>query len=81
MVWYNTGRRYVKERILQIMEGYIDFSDCRIDDRKYYGGANGKKVCVIYNRQPYMLKTSVLKDGEYTNTSVCEYLGSHIFRS
>lgn len=61
------------------MEGYIDFSDCRIDDRKYYGGANGKKVCVIYNRQPYMLKTSVLKDGEYTNTCVCEYLGSHIF--
>lgn len=51
--------------------------------KKTYTGANGSKICIVYDDEFYMLKfpTSPLKNKEmsYTNGCVSEYLGSHIF--
>lgn len=50
---------------------------------KAYGGANGKKISIVYNNEIYMLKfpaVSVKKAGD-TNSCVCEYLGCRIFQS
>lgn len=64
----------------------IDFNDCQINNRNY-GGMSGNKIGVIYNNENYIikypgnlrernLKNVVLS---YSNSSVCEYLGSHIY--
>ena len=38
----------------------IDFSNCDIDLSVNYNGANGKKACIIYNNERYMIKTAGL---------------------
>lgn len=52
---------------------------------KSYGGANGSKLCVVYNNEDYMLKFPSLstKNDEmsYANGCISEYIGCHIFES
>lgn len=53
--------------------------------RKTYAGANGSKICVVYNDEMYMLKfpapPSRNKEMSYTNGCASEYIGCHIFES
>ncbi len=62
----------------------IDFTNLPTR-RKTYTGANGSKICVVYNGEPYMLKFPVLptrnKEMSYTNGCASEYIGCHIFES
>lgn len=62
----------------------IDFTNCPTRN-KTYAGANGSKMCVIYNGEQYMLKFPTLptknKQMSYTNGCISEYLGCHIFAS
>lgn len=65
--------------------GYmIDFSNLPIKN-KTYAGANGSKICVVYNGEQYMLKFPVPpsrnREMSYTNGCVSEYIGCHIFES
>ena len=34
----------------------IDFSDCEVDPGFAYDGANGKKICILYEGERYMMK-------------------------
>ena len=66
------------------MSELVDFTNCeRLN--KSYSGANGKKICIVYNDQRYMLKfnapAKLNKDMKYANSCVSEYLGCHIFDS
>lgn len=60
----------------------IDFTDLSTK-RKTYAGANGSKICVLYENTPYMLKFPAVpsrnKEMSYANGCVSEYLGCHIF--
>jgi len=60
----------------------INFTNL-ITKKKSYSGANGAKLSVILNNELYMLKlpTKANKNQNlsYANSSVSEYLGSHIF--
>lgn len=51
--------------------------------KKAYGGANGSKLSIIYNDELYMLKlpahSKLNSNLSYTNSSLSEYLGCHIF--
>lgn len=38
----------------------IDFTQCDVEPLRVYDGANGKKICVIYNNERYMLKFPAL---------------------
>ena len=59
----------------------IDFS-CLPKKNKAYAGANGSKICVVYNDEPYMIKfpPNAKKRTElsYTNSCISEYIGSHV---
>lgn len=65
------------------MEG-IDFTGLP-QKNKSYGGANGSKLCVVYNNEDYMLKfpSASTKNDEmsYANGCISEYIGCHIFES
>lgn len=62
----------------------IDFTDLP-QTKKAYAGANGKKICVIYNNAHYMLKfppaPSLNQEISYTNSCISEYLGCHILEN
>ena len=62
----------------------IDFTNLP-KKHKTYAGANGSKICVIYNGESYMLKfpapPSRNKQMSYTNGCASEYIGCHIFES
>lgn len=62
----------------------IDFSKYELRS-KTYGGANGRKISVLYNEELYMLKfpsVANLNDNmSYANGCFSEHLGSHIFNS
>lgn len=51
--------------------------------KKGYGGANGSKLCIIYQNELYMLKlpnrANKNPNLSYTNSCTSEYLGCHIF--
>lgn len=52
----------------------VDFTNCNINKFKYYGGKNGGKICIIYNKENYMLKFPYMKDTfinehEYSNSN------------
>ena len=57
------------------------------DSLRYYGGSAGKKVGVIIDGENYLikypgnLKNKDLKniDISYSNSPICEYIGSHIY--
>lgn len=62
----------------------IDFTNCKRLLGRAYNGANGKKIAVEYNGEPYMLK--FLPSGKdkptelsYTNSCISEHLASSIF--
>ena len=62
----------------------IDFTNLPVKN-KTYTGANGSKICVVYEGETYMLKfpspPSRNKKMSYTNGCVSEYIGCHIFES
>lgn len=57
----------------------IDFSKCKLSGR-YYAGSE-KKIGIIFNNEPYMLKfTKHTNLGEIRNNVFSEYIGSHIYQ-
>lgn len=63
----------------------IDFTNCNINKFKYYGGKNGGKICIIYNKENYMLKFPSIKDNfvnehEYSNSCISEYISCNILK-
>lgn len=62
----------------------IDFS-LYPKKNKTYAGANGSKICVMYEEDQYMLKfpapPSRNQRMSYTNGCLSEYIGCHIFES
>jgi len=62
----------------------IDFTNLPTRN-KTYTGANGSKICVVYEGETYMLKfpatPSRNKRISYANGCVSEYIGCHIFES
>lgn len=62
----------------------IDFTDCETTKARY-GGANGGKLGIIYQGERYLLKfpgkAKLADDLSYTNGSISEYIGSHIFNA
>ncbi len=63
----------------------IDFTDCKINNFKYYGGKNGGKICIIYHNEDYMLKFPAINEGiiehGYSNSCISEYIACHILKS
>ncbi len=61
----------------------IDFTKSEINNYKYYGGANGGKLCIKYHNEDCMLKfPSALENSDgYSNSSISEYITCHIFDS
>ena len=63
----------------------IDFTNCEINNFKYYGGKNGGKICVKYNNEDYMLKFPVINEGieehGYSNSCISEYISCNIIDS
>lgn len=62
----------------------MDFTNCLVNNYKYYGGKNGGKICVIYNNEDYMLKFPTVNEGitehGYSNSCISEYISCHILR-
>lgn len=62
----------------------IDFSNCEVNSFRMYGGGNGKKICIKYNNENYMIKfpSSAMKlpDMSYTNSCISEYIGCKVFK-
>lgn len=57
----------------------IDFSKCKLSGR-YYAGSE-KKIGIIFNNEPYMLKfTKHTNLGEKRNNVLSEFIGSHIYQ-
>lgn len=57
----------------------MDFSDYP-RNRKFYGGANGLKNCIIINGDAFLLKTIPLHDQNHTRyDAFSEYVSSHVF--
>lgn len=57
----------------------IDFSKCKLSGR-YYAGSE-KKIGIIFNNEPYMLKfTKHTNLGEKRNNVFSEFIGSHIYQ-
>lgn len=60
----------------------INFDECR-QLNKGYAGANGKKICVVYNDEKYMIKfptSSRFNSGiHYSSAIFSEHIGSTIF--
>ncbi len=52
---------------------------------KMYAGANGNKICIMYQDNPYMLKfppqAKRNPDMSYSNSCFSEYLGCQIYES
>ena len=48
----------------------IDFTNCKINKFRYYGGKNGGKICIIYNNEEYMLKFPGINDEDEMNARV-----------
>lgn len=63
----------------------IDFTVCKVNKFKGYGGANGNKINVLYDNTSYMLKFPPVptksKTMSYTNSCITEYLACHIFET
>lgn len=64
----------------------IDFTDCEINKFKYYGGKNGGKICIVYNKEDYMLKfppinEAVINEHEYSNSCISENISCNIIKT
>ena len=59
----------------------IDFTQCDVEPLRVYDGANGKKICVIYNNERYMLKFPALARNNpvmhYSNGCLNEHIASY----
>ena len=58
----------------------IDFSEWEINSFRSYGGANGNKLCMIHNNEPYMVKVINAKEDPSVNSCINEYIGCNIFQ-
>ena len=63
----------------------VDFTNCKVES-KGYGGSNGKKICINYNGELYLLKFPTHGDiknpnlkTSYSNSCYSEHIGSTIF--
>lgn len=60
----------------------IIFDNSMIEPYKFYGGANGGKVSIIYNENRHMIKyppkPTKNDDMSYTNSCISEYISCHI---
>lgn len=63
----------------------IDFTNCEVNNFKYYGGKNGGKICIKYNNEDYMLKFPGINGGivepGYSNSCISEYISCNIIES
>lgn len=63
----------------------IDFTNCKVNKFRAYGGANGNKINVIYDGDGYMLKFPPIakanKTMSYSNSCISEYIACKIFNS
>lgn len=61
----------------------IDFTICKKNKFKVFGGANGSKIGIFYNDKSYMLKfpseAKLNKNISYSNSTVSEHIGCRIF--
>ena len=62
----------------------IDFTNCKINKFKYYGGKNGGKIGINYLNEDYMLKFPAINEGiteqGYSNNCISEYIACHIIK-
>lgn len=63
----------------------LDFTNCKINNYKFYGGKNGGKICIIYNDEDYMLKFPVINEGikeyGYSNSCISEYIACNVIKT
>lgn len=63
----------------------VDFTNCKINNFKYYGGKNGGKICIEYNNEDYMLKFPAINEGilehGYSNSCISEYIVCKIIKT
>lgn len=69
----------------EVIKYMIDFTQCDVEPLRVYDGANGKKICVIYNNERYMLKFPALARNNpvmhYSNGCQNEHIASSIYRT
>ncbi len=53
----------------------IDFTNCQIEQMKFYDGLNGKKIAIYYQDELYMLKFPKENhiDDNYASSIINEY--------
>ena len=64
----------------------VDFTNCEINKFKYYGGKNGGKICIVYNKEDYMLKFPPINEAlinahEYSNSCISENISCNIIKT
>ena len=63
----------------------INFTHCKVNKLKLFGGANGNKISIQYQDEDYMLKfppkAKPHSDMSYFNSCISEYVACHIFES
>lgn len=73
------------ETMNQDVRTMIDFSNCKVNPYKYYGGHNGNKICIVYQGEDYMLKfpaiNEKLPEYVYSNNCISEYITCHIMET
>ena len=61
----------------------VDFTKCKKNKFKVFGGANGSKIGIFYQGESYMLKfpseSKLNKNISYSNSTVSEHIGCRIF--
>ncbi len=67
------------------MKKELDFTDCTVNKFKLYGGANGRKIGIVYEGETYMLKfppvATKTQAMSYANSCISEYIACRIVRS
>lgn len=62
-----------------------DFTNAQINKLRMYGGANGNKISIVYDKENYMLKfpSRLMKNPEmgYINGCFSEYIACHILQT
>ena len=63
----------------------MDFTNCKVNKYKYYGGKNGTKICITYNETDYMLKfpslNKTLQNKTYSSSCISEYISCQIIET
>lgn len=61
---------------------HIDLTNCEENKFKAYLGRNGRKRCIIYDGNKYMVKYPQAVDADrkrHSNNCISEYIGCHVF--